>query len=212
MRFRLPFFLTLKNFKHSLTPRAGRTSWVSEVVNPCRTLLRNNNLHIYRFSPRIIFPYYFPHYFGTEIHSRRIYNVAASSMGKVIRRNWSHFGTAGSFAHEISHNAGLSPHCTHTDNTQINAFLLNLLMVIKTVVHLRWCNLLSVETGQPRMRSMPNYILNFIKDLNTYNCKILDVLGNHECTFYVRFCLTIKFTTKINIQNHKKNWCNSIYY
>ena len=48
----------------------------------------------------------------------------------------------------------------------------------------------------------PNYILNFIKDLNTYNCKIIAVLGNHELLnyFYEHLCLNIKFTTTIQFQ------------
>ena len=55
----------------------------------------------------------------------------------------------------------------------------------------------------------PNYILNFIKDLNNCNCKIIAVLGNHELLkyFYEHCCLNIKFTTTIvfmrkhNIEN-----------
>ena len=51
-----------------------------------------------------------------------------------------------------------------------------------------------------------DYILNFIKDLNTYNCKIIAVFGNHELLkyFYKHFCLNIKFTTEIKFQNHNK--------
>ena len=35
-----------------------------------------------------------------------------------------------------------------------------------------------------------DYILNFIKDLNIYNCKIIAILGNHELLkyFYEHYC------------------------
>ena len=43
------------------------------------------------------------------------------------------------------------------------------------------------------------YILNFIKDLNNCDCKIISVLGNHTLLeyFYNQFDLNIKFTTEI---------------
>ena len=51
-----------------------------------------------------------------------------------------------------------------------------------------------------------DYILNFIKDFNNCNCKIIAVLGNHTLLeyFYKRFHLNIKFTTEINFLNHNK--------
>ena len=47
-----------------------------------------------------------------------------------------------------------------------------------------------------------DYILNFIKDLNVYNCKIIAVLGNHDLLkyFYEYRCLNIKFATTIEFQ------------
>jgi len=49
-----------------------------------------------------------------------------------------------------------------------------------------------------------DYILNFIKDFNNCNCKIIAVLGNHVLlkVFYEHYCLNIKFTTEIRFQNH----------
>ena len=48
-----------------------------------------------------------------------------------------------------------------------------------------------------------DYILNFIKDFNNCNCKIIAVLGNHVLlkVFYEHYCLNIKFTTEIRFQN-----------
>ena len=52
----------------------------------------------------------------------------------------------------------------------------------------------------------PDYILNFIKDFNNYNCKIIAVLGNHMLLkyFYKNFDLNVKFITIIKFQNHNK--------
>ena len=50
-----------------------------------------------------------------------------------------------------------------------------------------------------------DYILNFIKDLNIYNCKIIAVLGIHELLkyFYEHYCLNTKFTATIEFErNH----------
>ena len=51
-----------------------------------------------------------------------------------------------------------------------------------------------------------DYILNFIKDFNNCNSKIIAVLGNHELlkVFYEHYCLNIKFATEIKLQNHHK--------
>ena len=51
-----------------------------------------------------------------------------------------------------------------------------------------------------------DYILNFIKDFNNCNCKIIAVLGNHILLkyFYKHFDLNIKFITIIKFQNHNK--------
>ena len=51
-----------------------------------------------------------------------------------------------------------------------------------------------------------DYILNFIKDLNNCNCKIMSVLGNHTLLEYFckHFDLNIKFTTEIKFLNHNK--------
>ena len=55
-------------------------------------------------------------------------------------------------------------------------------------------------------KHIADYILNFIKDLNSCNCKIIAVLGNHTLLeyFYKHFDLGIKFTTEIKILNHNK--------
>jgi len=50
------------------------------------------------------------------------------------------------------------------------------------------------------------YILKLIKCINTFESKILSVLGNHILlnTFYEHFNLKIKFETEIRLLKHKK--------
>ena len=55
-------------------------------------------------------------------------------------------------------------------------------------------------------KHIADYILNFIKDLNNCNCKIIAVLGIRTLLEYLYkyFDLNIKFTTEIKFQDHNK--------
>ena len=55
-------------------------------------------------------------------------------------------------------------------------------------------------------KHIAGYILNFIKDLNKCNCKIISVLGTHTLLEYLynHFDLNIKFTTETKFLNHNK--------